>query len=204
LELLMLRDVIASLRAIAATAVVCMILYPLALLAFAIVVAPEQRRGSLVVDDSGKPIGSRLLAQSFTQPGYFWPRPSAVDYNAAGAGGSNLSPLNPLVRERAEGVLARLALPAATQVPAELVTTSGAGLDPHITVRGALVQAPRIARAREGSVDDLKTLIDRVAIAHPAGVPGGEPLVNVLILNLELNREFPTTKPALAANTATP
>lgn len=200
----MFQNLIASLRFIAATAVVCVVIYPLALLAFAIVAAPDERMGSLIVDDTGKPIGSRLIAQSFTQPGYFWPRPSAVDYNAAGAGGSNLSPLNPLVRDRAERMIAQMDLPPDAKIPAELVTTSGAGLDPHLTLSGALVQVPRVAHARHATLDQLRAMIERIAKAHPAGVPGGEPLVNVLMLNLELNREFPATKPAVAAVTTNP
>jgi K+-transporting ATPase ATPase C chain len=200
----MFRDVIASLRSIAATLVVCTVLYPLALLAFAMIAAPHERMGSLIYDEAGKPIGSRLIAQSFTQPGYFWPRPSAVDYNAAGAGGSNFSPLNPQVRERAEGVIERMDLSPKTKLPAELVTTSGAGLDPHITLTGARVQAPRVASARNTTPDKLEEVIDRVVREHPAGVPGGESLVNVLLLNLELNREFPRAIPAVATAAANP
>jgi K+-transporting ATPase ATPase C chain len=198
----MFQATITSIRSIAATLIVCMVLYPLALLGFAMVAAPQQRMGSLIADEDGKLIGSRLIAQAFTQPGYFWPRPSAVDYNAAGAGGSNLSPLNPQVRKRAEEILARLDLPPDDNVPADLVTTSGGGLDPHITLAGALVQVPRVARARNASEENVKQIIQRVANLHPAGTPIGTPLVNVLLLNLELNSEFPSAKPPAAPLTA--
>jgi K+-transporting ATPase ATPase C chain len=199
-----LREIVASLRVIAATLVICAALYPLTLLAFAMVAAPQQRMGSLVFDETGNPIGLRLVAQAFTHPGYFWPRPSAVDYNAAGAGGSNLSPLSPLIRERAEGIIERMELSPEAKLSADLLTTSGGGLDPHITLAGALVQAPRVADARHVAEDHVKKIIDRVVNENPAGPPGGEPLVNVLLLNLELNREFPSTIPPISAPATTP
>jgi K+-transporting ATPase ATPase C chain len=187
----MFREISASLRGVIATLVVCTVIYPLVLLAFAMVAAPEKRMGSIVHDESGKPIGSRLVAQGFTQPQYFWPRPSAVDYNAAGAGGSNLSPLSPQIRERAEDIIARLELAQGAKVPAELVTASGGGLDPHVTLAGALVQVPRVARARQVEEQTITQVVERIAAEESAGPPGGERLVNVLLVNIALNREFP-------------
>ncbi len=90
---------------------------------------------------------ARLLAQGFARPEYFWPRPSAVDYNASAAGGSNLSPTNPALRARAEEILARTA-GGGKPLPADLVTASGSGLDPHITLEAASYQVQRVAAAR--------------------------------------------------------
>ncbi len=93
-------------------------------------------------------IGARLVAQPFTRPEYLWPRPSAVDYNASGAGGSNLSPTNHKIRERADAILANYNLRDGATLPADLVTASGSGLDPHISLAAALIQADRIAMSR--------------------------------------------------------
>ena len=104
-------ELFASLRLVGVTIAVCVVAYPLGMLAVAAVVAPDARMGSLVVDSEGRVVGSRLVAQGFSRPEYFWPRPSAVDYDAAGAGGSNLSPANPAIGERAEEIISRLELP---------------------------------------------------------------------------------------------
>jgi K+-transporting ATPase ATPase C chain len=153
------------------------------------VLFPAQAEGSLLRRSDGSVIGSRLVAQGFTRPEYFHPRPSAVDYNAASTGGSNYGPSNPdhlkLVRARLD---ARIALEAAApaQVPSEMVTASGGGLDPHIPPAAAALQAARVARARGVPLERVQELIRQ----HTEG-PGlgflGRAGVNVLELNLALD-----------------
>ena len=153
------------------------------------VLFPAQAEGSLLRRSDGSVIGSRLVAQGFTLPEYFHPRPSAVDYNAASTGGSNYGPSNPdhlkLVRARLD---ARIALEAAApgQVPSEMVTASGGGLDPHIPPAAAALQAARVARARGVPLERVQELIRQ----HTQG-PGlgflGRAGVNVLELNLALD-----------------
>ncbi len=141
----MLNEFIRSFRLMGLSIAVCVVAYTTLILATASVVAPEKRLGSLVYGSDGQVIGSRLVAQPFTRPEYLWPRPSAVDYNAFGAGGSNLSPTNPKIRERADAILANYKLKDGATLPADLVTASGSGLDPHISLAAALIQADRIA-----------------------------------------------------------
>jgi K+-transporting ATPase ATPase C chain len=128
-----------------------------------------------------------LLSQRFTRPEYFWPRPSAVDYNASATGGSNLSPTNPKITERAKEIVARLRPSGDMQVPADLVTTSGSGMDPHITLAAAKLQVPRVAAARELSANLLEQLVRDQADPPTFSALRGEPLVNVLELNLALD-----------------
>lgn len=181
----MRTELLASLRLLSLTLAICVVAYPLGVLAVAAVVAPEARMGSLISQD-GRVVGSRLVAQGFSRPEYFWPRPSAVDYNAAAAGGSNLSPANPLIRERAETVIARLDLPDDVSVPVDLVTASGGGLDPHITYAAAVAQAARVARTRNLSEDEVRRVIDEVAEEIPLNTERTL-IVNVLELNLAID-----------------
>jgi K+-transporting ATPase ATPase C chain len=153
------------------------------------VLFPAQAEGSLLRRGDGSVIGSRLLAQGFTRPEYFHPRPSAVDYNAASTGGSNYGPSNPdhlkAVRERLD---ARTALEAAmpAQVPSEMVTASGGGLDPHIPPKAAALQAGRVARARGVPLERVQELIRQHTQAPALGFLGRAG-VNVLELNLALD-----------------
>ncbi len=176
----------ASLRIALATIVLCGGLYPLIILSFAHFATPETASGSLLRDRAGNVVGSRLLAQAFTRPGYFWPRPSAVKYNAAGAGGSNLSPAGPEVRERAEQTVADFGADSRRPLPADLATASGSGLDPFITLKAALFQAPRVARARGIALSDVDAAIRRHADTQKI-FWSREGLVNVLALNMELD-----------------
>jgi K+-transporting ATPase ATPase C chain len=182
----MLQELLTALRLIGLTIFICAVAYPLGVLVFAAVAAPDARMGSLLTNSEDRVVGSHLVAQSFTRPEYFWPRPSAVDYNAAAAGGSNLSPANPAIRERAEDIVSHLALPPDATVPADLVTASGAGLDPHISYAGAIAQAPRVAAARGVSENELMRLIDNVAESIPLTAETAK-IVNVLELNLALD-----------------
>jgi len=170
--------------------VVTGVVYPLVVTGVAKAAFPQQAAGSLVVQD-GRTVGSSLIGQNFSDPKYFWGRPSATSpmaNNGQGSGGSNLGPLNPALADAVKGRVE--ALRAAdpgnkAPVPVDLVTTSASGLDPEISVAAAQYQAPRIARLRGLS----PALVDDIITRHTQGrLFGllGEPRVNVLDINLEL------------------
>lgn len=185
-----MSDLLSGLRVTVATMAICVAGYTAVILGFAQAVTPATANGSLLTNEDGKIIGSRLIAQAFTSPAYVWPRPSAVDYDAAGAGGSNLSPANPALAERAAGLIA--AHGGATEerpIPADLVTASGAGLDPHISLEGALFQVSRVAEARGVAPSVVAAQIRRLAYA-PGGFFTDGRIVNVLDLNLALDAEL--------------
>jgi K+-transporting ATPase ATPase C chain len=152
---------------------------------------PAKADGSLVQKD-GQTVGSALIGQNFSGPGYFHPRPSAAGqgYDAAASGGSNLGPLSKTLVEtvgkRVEAYRAENGLPAGTPVPADAVTTSGSGLDPHISPENARLQAARVAKARGASLPAVLALIESQTEGRDLGL-FGEPRVNVLALNLALD-----------------
>jgi K+-transporting ATPase ATPase C chain len=187
-----MKSLIASIRLVVATLLICVGAYTALILGFARAVSPATAEGSLIKDKDGKVIGSRLIAQKFTQPRYFWPRPSAPDYNASGAAGSNKSPTSADLTDRAKSIIAQHGATAGKPLPSELAAASGGGLDPHITERAALYQAERVAAARNISLPELENLIRKQAF--PAGgVFAPEKLVNVLELNLALDALRPST-----------
>jgi len=166
--------------------------YPLVVWGIAQVAFPSQANGSLI-NAKGQVVGSRLLAQNFSGAQYFHPRPSAAGdtgYDGASSGGSNLGPLSQKltdeVKERVEKYRAENNLPAGTLVPADAVTASGSGLDPHISLGNAGLQAPRIAQARHLRESAVKSLIDEYREGPDWGL-FGDPRVNVLQLNLALD-----------------
>jgi len=167
-------------------------LYPLALRGVGAVAFRAQAEGSLLRRPDGSVVGSRLIAQPFERPGYFQPRPSAVSFNAAGSGGSNLGASNP---DLVKAVTARLAAVRAREgeeagpVPSELVTTSGSGLDPHIPPAAAVLQAARVARTRGVPIERASALIDEHTEPALLGFLG-RARVNVLELNLALDAAF--------------
>lgn len=183
----MKNETIAAVKVAAVTMTVCCVVYPAVMLGFGASVAPETAAGSLVRGPDGTVFGSTQVAQAFVSPGYFWPRPSAVDYDGAGAGGSNLSPTSPALRERAEELIIRYDAKAERPVPADLVTASGSGLDPHITAVAAEYQAARVADARDLPEERVRALIAEQANPAEGGL-APVPLVNVLELNLALDR----------------
>jgi K+-transporting ATPase ATPase C chain len=166
------------------------VVYPLVVTGIAKAAFPSQAGGSLIVQ-AGKPVGSSLIGQNFSDPKFFWGRPSATSpmpYNGQGSGGSNLGPLNPALTDAIKGRVdaLRAADPGnKAAVPVDLVTTSASGLDPEISVASAQYQAPRIARLRGLS----PAMVDDIIAKHTQGrLFGllGEPRVNVLDMNLEL------------------
>ena len=175
-----------SLRLIMLTLLVCSGGYPLMIYGVGRLVTPYTAAGRLVYDRAGKVIGSEIIAQNFTGKEYFWPRPSAVNYNAAGSGGSNLSPASPALRQRAVETLKKYGTASDNPIPADLVAASGSGLDPYISWAGAKYQIPRIAAARNITQDALLSLLQRYR--ETSGRFG---LVNVLNLNQELDRMVP-------------
>lgn len=176
-----------SIRIVFVTMVICCLLYTLVILGLGQTLTPHSTNGSLVSNGRGEIVGSELLAQMFDQPEYFWPRPSAVDSNAAAAGGSNLSPTNPELRERAKALVTQIEASPQNPIPADLVTASGSGLDPNITLAAARYQTERVASARGLSVETIMGLLDKYA-HRPGGALTPQPLVNVLLVNMELDR----------------
>jgi K+-transporting ATPase ATPase C chain len=150
---------------------------------------PDQAEGSLIRRPDGGIVGSRLIAQKFTKPEYFRPRPSGVDYNAASTGGTNYGPSNPdhlkAVQERLDAVMQDEGV-TAHQVPSEMVTASGGGMDPHIPPAAAELQAARVAKARGVPVERIREVI-RAHIEPPTLGFLGRARVNVLELNLALD-----------------
>jgi K+-transporting ATPase ATPase C chain len=188
----LLQEVKVSVLATLALMVILCGLYPLVVWGIAQVAFPRQANGSLV-EVKGNIIGSGLLAQAFSGPQYFHPRPSAagdVGYDGASSGGSNLGPLSRKLSDQVKGRVDKYRtennLPAATLVPVDAVTASGSGLDPHIGLRNAEMQAPRVAQARKLSGDKVKKLIQDATEGPDLGFLG-EPGVNVLRLNLALD-----------------
>lgn len=167
------------------------VIYPAVVTGIAQVVFPSQAAGSIVTKD-GKAIGSRLIGQSFSDPKYFWGRPSATapqPYNGLASGGSNQGPLNPALTDAVKARVDALRAADPTNedpVPVDLVTASGSGLDPEISVSGASYQAARVARARGLEPQAVKDLIAAHAQGRFLGIIG-EPRVNVLELNLALD-----------------
>jgi K+-transporting ATPase ATPase C chain len=181
-----MKPLIASIRLVIATLLICVVGYTALILVFAQIVTPGTAEGSLIKDQDGKIVGSHLIAQSFTNAVYFWPRPSAVNYNGAGAGGSNKSPTSTNLTERAQQLIEQYGASVAKPLPAELAAASGGGLDPHITEHAALYQVERVAKARGIPQPQIESLIRQHAFA-PGGALTPDRLVNALELNLVLD-----------------
>jgi len=175
-----------SIRLWLITLLVCVVGYAALLFSFAQTVTPFRANGS-IIKIGGRPMGSELVAQKFTAARYFWPRPSAVDYDGMGAGGSNLSPTSEDLAARAAETVARYGATAGNPLPADLVAASGGGLDPHISLAGALYQVDRVAMARDMDSAWLRDFVRETAFS-PGWVFAPEPIVNVLQLNLALDR----------------
>ncbi|WP_322059605.1 potassium-transporting ATPase subunit KdpC [Paraburkholderia sp. J63] len=175
----------------AVLAVITGLVYPAVMTAFGQAVFHRQANGSLV-ELNGKVVGSALIGQQFDAPRYFWGRLSATSpmpYNAAGSGGSNLGPTNPALADEVKGRIAALkaaGTDVSQPIPADLVTSSGSGLDPEISPAAAAYQVARVAKARKMNANDVQALVDRYTKGRQFGVLG-ERRVNVLELNLALD-----------------
>jgi potassium-transporting ATPase KdpC subunit len=194
----MKKNLITAVLMTVATTILLGIIYPLVVTGIARVAFPDKANGQLIVRD-GKIVGSRIIGQPFTGPGYFHSRPSAAGtngYDAANSGGTNLGPTNKalIVRVKQSADTLQAENPG-KPVPVDLVTTSASGLDPEITPAAADFQVPRVARERGMSEDQLRRLVAR----HTSGRQWqflGEPRVNVLELNLDLDAAYPLLKRA--------
>jgi K+-transporting ATPase ATPase C chain len=167
------------------------IFYPAAVTLFARLIFPGQASGSFIYRIDGRPVGSALIGQPFSDPKYFWPRPSATTdfpYNAMASGGSNMGPTNKdLISQVAERVKSFRESGIQGPLTADLVAASGSGLDPHISEEAALLQMPRIARQRRIPVEKIRGLIENRLEGRQFGFLGA-PRVNVLLLNLDLDK----------------
>jgi K+-transporting ATPase ATPase C chain len=175
--------------------IVCCGIYPLIVYGAGQLLFPRQANGSLVLDGKGNPIASTLLGQTFAADKYFNPRPSAAGngYDSTQSGGSNYGAtsqaLHDAVKQRIADYRKANNLPDSQPVPADAVEASGSGLDPHISIENALLQLPRVAKARDMSEDDLKKLVDQYTDGRDFGV-FGEPGVNIIKLNLALDGKY--------------
>ena len=189
------KNLVAAVLMTIVTTLILGVIYPLAITAIAQVAFPSQANGQLIERD-GKVIGSRIIGQGFSSPGYFRSRPSAagMGYDAANSAGSNLGPTNKKLIDAvtANVEAARKENPNAP-VPIDLVTTSASGFDPHLSPAAADFQVPRVARERGMSEADLRRLVEAHTEGRQLGF-FGEPRVNVLELNLVLDRDRPLKK----------
>jgi K+-transporting ATPase ATPase C chain len=187
-----MKDLVTSVLILIFFTIALGIVYPLAVWGVGQLIFPYQANGSLMTNANGEVIGSELIGQNFTSPGYFHGRPSAAGngYDAGASSGSNLGPTSDklISRIKADTETAQADNPG-KQIPADLVTTSGSGLDPHISPAAAEFQVPRVAKERGIDEERLRTIVGNYTEGRQFGI-FGEPRVNVLKLNLELDRQF--------------
>ena len=190
----MWQQLLPGLRITVFFTILCGLVYPLAITGICQIVFPHQANGSLI-PVNGTMVGSELIAQGFTKPEYFQPRPSAAGngYDPTASGGSNYGPTNKKLIDRVQASVEQFRKDNPDYhgaSPADLLTASASGLDPHLSPDSALAQAPRVAKARGVALDRMNTLIASLTEAPDLGVLG-EPRVNVLKLNLALDHQFP-------------
>jgi len=190
----MRKEIVVALRATAVTLILTGLIYPLFMTGVAQALFNHQASGSFVQDEKGKVVGSGLIGQAFTNPGYLQGRPSAAGngYDPTASSGSNLGPTSKKLRDRAAADVDRLRKEnpdAPMPIPDELVTTSASGLDPELSPEAAYWQVPRIAHARQISPDRVRAVIEERVQGRDLGL-FGEPRVNVLAVNLALDEQF--------------
>lgn len=179
-----MKEIIISIKAFIGFSILLGLIYPLTITGIAQILMPQKANGSLIVEN-GQVIGSSLIGQKFDKPEYFNSRPSAVDYNAAASGASNLGPSS---KKLIEQVKVRIKKSGQKQhLPADMVLTSASGLDPHISIKNAQLQMPRIAKVRHLSESEIKKLVDENTDQDFIGL-WGQDAVNVLKLNLALGK----------------
>jgi potassium-transporting ATPase KdpC subunit len=184
-----------ALRVAVLTLVVTGLVYPFAVTALGNAFFHDRARGSFIHGDKGQAIGSELIAQRFASPAYFQPRPSAAGdegFDARSSSGSNLGPTSSKLRERVQREVARLLAEnpdAKGPLPVELVTASASGLDPHLSPAGAIWQIPRIAESRGVSQERVRAIVSEYREGSDLGFLG-EPVVNVLAMNIALDKSF--------------
>jgi K+-transporting ATPase ATPase C chain len=191
----MKKNLLTAILMTLATTILLGIIYPLVLTGIAQVLFPRQANGQLI-QKNGKVVGSAIIGQAFAGPGYFHSRPSAAGngYDAANSNGSQFGPTNHQLIDRVKADVAALQVEnPGVPVPIDLVTASGSGLDPHISPAAAAFQVPRIARERGTGWEQLQGLVAKHTEGRQLGFLG-EPRVNVLELNLELDEKFPLKK----------
>lgn len=193
----MKKNILISIWMTVATTILFGLIYPLVVTGLAKVLFPHKANGQLIQKD-GAVVGSTIIGQGFSSPQYFHSRPSAAGngWDAANSAGSNLGPTNQKLLDRVRGDVATAqADNPGTPVPIDLVTTSASGFDPHITPASAEFQLPRVAKARGTTVDQLSVLVTKHTEGRQLGFLG-EPRVNVLELNLDLDQKYPLSKQA--------
>jgi K+-transporting ATPase ATPase C chain len=194
----MKKNLLISIWMTIATTVLLGLIYPLVVTGLAQVLFPRKANGQLIEKD-GAVVGSSIIGQGFSSPGYFHSRPSAAGngWDAANSNGSNLGPTNSKLIDRVKGDVATLETEnPGVPVPIDLVTTSASGFDPHVTPAAAEFQLERVAKARGLTIDQLRPLLAKHTEGRQWGFLG-EPRVNVLELNLDLDQQFPMNKQAL-------
>ncbi len=194
----MKKNLVISVLMTIATTVLLGIIYPLVVTGIAQVLFPRKANGQLI-ESNGKVVGSRIIGQAFSSPGYFHSRPSAAGngYDATASNGSQWGPTNQKLVDRVKGdVAAAQAENPGTPIPIDLVTASGSGLDPEISPAAAAFQIPRVAKARGISEAQVRDIVAGHTENRQLGFLG-EPRVNVLELNLDLDKQFPGTKRAM-------
>jgi K+-transporting ATPase ATPase C chain len=188
----MKKNIMISIWMTIATTLLLGVVYPFVVTGLAQLIFPRQANGELITVN-GKIVGSRLIGQPFSSPGYFRSRPSAAGtgYDAGNSGGSNLGPTNKMLIDRVNGDVQKLQAENPNMpVPIDLVTTSASGLDPHISPEAASFQTPRVARERGMTENDVRSLVEKHSEGRQLGFLG-EPRVNVLELNLDLDNVRP-------------
>ncbi len=189
-----MKDIKPAFLMLLAFTLICGGIYPAIVTGIAQALFPKQAAGSFITDKNGRVVGSSLIGQPFSDRTYFWPRPSATsdfNYNPMGSGGSNSGQTNPDYLNRvADRVIVLRQAGMTGSLPSELVQASASGLDPHITPGAAMAQIPRVAKARGLSEKVLAALVSANTLDRPFGIMG-QPCVNVLELNLKLDRLTP-------------
>jgi K+-transporting ATPase ATPase C chain len=194
----MKKNLVISVLMTIATTILLGIVYPLVLTGLSQLLFPKKANGQFI-EANGKIVGSRIIGQTFSSPGYFHSRPSAAGngYDATASNGSQWGPTNQKLVDRVKGdVAAAQAENPGKPIPIDLVTASGSGLDPEISPAAAAFQMPRVAKARRISETQIRDVVARHTESRQLGFLG-EPRVNVLELNLELDKQFPGTKQAM-------